>query len=631
MLKKGFLVMFPLFCAWAWIGLSALSASAAAEDYVTAETAADSGSSITGASSTAGKSSSITDVSSSITDTNDNAAEANNRTTVTNSHVVCLDPGHQSYEIDMSAQEPNGPGSAEMKVRATSGTQGTYTGIPEYALNLDVSLMLRDILEKRGYTVVMTRTDNETAISNSERALMAGNEGAEILVRIHANGEASHQQSGALAVCPSGSNPYVASLSAESERLSACVLNAYCETTGFNNLGIQYSDTMTGINWSKVPVTILEMGFMTHEFDDNQMANVEFRQIMAEGIAEGIDDYFGIDTSAAADVEEVPAAAPSGKALDAVPMIAEPVAAPSGKASDAAPPEPQPDAAMRKLLPQIQKGLPQENGKWAVYVHNMATDAGACMNSKKMQAASLIKLYIMGAVYEQYDALVKDHKKEEIDDLLKSMITVSDNDAANTLTEYLGDGDPEAGMKAVTEYCTAHGYTDSHMGRLLLHSNELDDNYTSVRDCGLFLSRIYAGAGDISSITVPETPGQASEEPTAAAASSAPEDTQENASGESTDKPPATAADMPGAREMFLLLAQQTRTNKIPAKLPTGVRVANKTGELADVENDVGIIYKTAGDVDLVVCFMSEGVSTPGDAQTAIADLSLLIYDFFNK
>ena len=326
---------------------------------------------------------------------------------------------------------------------------------------------------------------------------------------------------------------------------------------------------------------------------------------------------------------------------------------------------------MRKLLPQIQKGLPQENGKWAVYVHNMATDAGACMNSKKMQAASLIKLYIMGAVYEQYDALVKDHKKEEIDDLLKSMITVSDNDAANTLTEYLGDGDPEAGMKAVTEYCTAHGYTDSHMGRLLLHSNELDDNYTSVRDCGLFLSRIYAGAGDISSITVPETPGQSSEEPaattasgapenalgksteeptattasgapenapgkstdkpTAAAASSAPEDTQENASGESTDKPPAAAADMPGAREMFLLLAQQTRTNKIPAKLPTGVRVANKTGELADVENDVGIIYKTAGDVDLVVCFMSEGVSTPGDAQTAIADLSLLIYDFFNK
>ena len=82
---------------------------------------------------------------------------------------------------------------------------------------------------------------------------------------------------------------------------------------------------------------------------------------------------------------------------------------------------------------------------------------------------------------------------------------------------------------------------------------------------------------------------------------------------------------------MFLLLAQQTRTNKIPAKLPTGVRVANKTGELADVENDVGIIYKTAGDVDLVVCFMSEEVSTPGDAQTAIADLSLLIYDFFNK
>ena len=211
-----------------------------------------------------------------------------------NGHVVCLDPGHQSYTVDMSALEPNGPGSSEMKVLATSGTQGTYTGIPEYALNLDVSLLLRDILEDRGYTVIMTRTDNETAISNMERALMAGNEGAEIFIRIHANGDASHQSSGALALCPSGYNPYVASLSAESERLSHCILDTYCGATGFNNLGVQYNDTMTGINWSTVPVTILEMGFMTHEYDDNRMADPQFRQVMAEGIADGIDIYFGI-------------------------------------------------------------------------------------------------------------------------------------------------------------------------------------------------------------------------------------------------------------------------------------------------------------------------------------------------
>ena len=48
---------------------------------------------------------------------------------------------------------------------------------------------------------------------------------------------------------------------------------------------------MTGINWSQVPVIILEMGFMTNQQDDMQMADPEFQQKMAEGIANGIESY----------------------------------------------------------------------------------------------------------------------------------------------------------------------------------------------------------------------------------------------------------------------------------------------------------------------------------------------------
>ena len=552
----------------------------------------------------------------------------------TNNHVVCLDPGHQSYEIDMSATEPNGPGSSEMKARATSGTQGTYTGIPEYALNLDVSLMLRDILEKRGYTVIMTRTDNETAISNSERALMAGDKGAEIFVRIHANGEDSHQNSGAMALCPSSSNPYVASLSGESERLSTSILNAYCERTGFGNLGVQYSDTMTGINWSTVPVTILEMGFMTNESDDTRMANVEFRQIMAEGIADGIDSYFGIDTSVLEETGEEPSenkpeAEPSEDKPETTSSDNKPETASSGEKAETessgskpleAVPEPQPDAAMRKLLPQIQGKIPQDNGEWAVYVGDMSSGAACSMNSRQMQAASLIKLYIMGAVYEKYKELTDAHGKKEVDDLLKAMITVSDNDAANTLTAYLGGGNEDAGMKAVTAYCTAHGYKDSHMGRLLLHSNEFDDNYTSVRDCGLFLTRVYTNAKGTAAKNASDIESEKASDKNSEKAS-------EKASGKTADK----ASDMPGAKDMFNLLSQQTRTNKIPSQLPVGVRVANKTGELGDVENDAGIIYDTAKGVDLVICVMSEGVKTPGNAQTAIGELSRLVYSYYNE
>lgn len=209
-----------------------------------------------------------------------------------NGHIVGIDPGHQGSSIDMSAQEPIGPGASETKAKASTGTQGSYTGIPEYQLNLDISLKLQDILEERGYEVVMTRTDNETAISNMERAQYVGQQGAEIYVRIHANGEDSHTSSGALAMAPSAENPYVSQLSPESVRLSQTILDSYCEATGFENLGVQYYDNMSGINWSTVPVTILEMGFMTNENDDRKMNDPTFQKKMVQGIADGIDAYF---------------------------------------------------------------------------------------------------------------------------------------------------------------------------------------------------------------------------------------------------------------------------------------------------------------------------------------------------
>lgn len=209
-----------------------------------------------------------------------------------NGHIIGIDPGHQSESVDMSALEPNGPGSSEMKAKCSTGTQGSYSGVPEYQLNLEISLQLRDELEQRGYQVVMTRTDNETAISNMERAQYVASQGAEIYVRIHANGDDSHTASGALTMSPSQNNSYIPQLFDQSNRLSQCIVDSYCAATGFQNLGIQYTDTMTGINWSTIPVTILEMGFMTSRDDDLKMNDVEFQKTMVQGIANGIDSYF---------------------------------------------------------------------------------------------------------------------------------------------------------------------------------------------------------------------------------------------------------------------------------------------------------------------------------------------------
>lgn len=56
----------------------------------------------------------------------------------------------------------------------------------------------------------------------------------------------------------------------------------------------------------------------------------------------------------------------------------------------------------------------------------------------------------------------------------------------NKLVNMLGDGDDEAGMRAVNAFCASHGYSSTSMGRLLLQSNEYGDNYTSVSVAVIF-------------------------------------------------------------------------------------------------------------------------------------------------
>ena len=205
-------------------------------------------------------------------------------------HIVCIDPGHQL--CGSSVPEPIGPGASQTKARVTGGTQGRFTGVTEYALNLAVSLMLRDELTARGYTVFLTRETNEVDLSNADRAAIAAEGGAEIFVRIHANGSDDPAQNGAMTICMTPNNPYNAALYPESRALSECVLDALTASTGCRKEYVWETDTMSGINWAAMPVTIVEMGYMTNEREDRLLATDDYRALLAQGIADGIDAYF---------------------------------------------------------------------------------------------------------------------------------------------------------------------------------------------------------------------------------------------------------------------------------------------------------------------------------------------------
>ncbi len=181
-----------------------------------------------------------------------------------------------------------------------------------------------------------------------------------------------------------------------------------------------------------------------------------------------------------------------------------------------------------------------------------------------LQSASVVKLFIMGAVYhymcyppngtapiefhEQYDG--------ELRDTIVSMITVSDNGCANLLIERLGEGDFAKGAERIGEFCKENGYVGTSIGRRFLEENPTGDNYTTAADTRKILSDMYHG----------------------------------------------TLVNEQASAKMLEIVKGQTRKNKIPAGLPAGFTSGNKTGEMPEgyglgcIENDCAIVFPPEGE-----------------------------------
>ena len=205
--------------------------------------------------------------------------------------VVVLDPGHTG--VVAGGYEPLGPGSSEMKAKDTSGTEGIATGVAEYQLTLKVAKQLSTALKKQGCKVVMTRTNSKNPLSCIQRAKAANRAKADAYLRIHANGSSNSSTNGAMTICVTKNNCFVSSkLYKKSYALSQSVLNAYVKATGCHKEYIWQTDTMTGNNWSKVPTTLIEMGYMSNPTEDRKMQTKAYQKKMVKGMAEGIKAYF---------------------------------------------------------------------------------------------------------------------------------------------------------------------------------------------------------------------------------------------------------------------------------------------------------------------------------------------------
>ena len=203
-----------------------------------------------------------------------------------------------------------------------------------------------------------------------------------------------------------------------------------------------------------------------------------------------------------------------------------------------------------------------------------------------MQSASVIKVFIMGAVYDRIcypsdpaQAIPwQDSYDGELRSLIEKMITVSDNECANRLVEILGQGDFTAGSRVVYEFCQSHGYMNTSLGRRFMDSNPTGDNYTSAADCRKILVDIYEG---------------------------------KLVNAEASEK-------------MLTFLKGQNFRNKIPAGLPAGFSCGNKTGEMPAgygfgcIENDMAIVFAPEGKEDYVLVVLSNELNGENTAAQGV-------------
>lgn len=203
--------------------------------------------------------------------------------------IVCIDPGHQ--QKGNKNKEPIGPGSNIQKDRVSSGTVGVYTKKPEYVLNLQASLILKEILEEKGITVIMTRECNDVNISNRDRCFISNSNNADLLIRIHADGSSNPHVSGLSILTPSKNNKFTKEIYERCYLLSQYVFNSIKNNNSVKLNNILFRDDITGINWSKVPVILIELGYMSNEYEDKQLSNPKYLTNLMDSISIGIQKY----------------------------------------------------------------------------------------------------------------------------------------------------------------------------------------------------------------------------------------------------------------------------------------------------------------------------------------------------
>lgn len=255
------------------------------------------------------------------------------------------------------------------------------------------------------------------------------------------------------------------------------------------------------------------------------------------------------------------------------------------------------------LTATLEKLIQDHEGVYSIGIQNLTTGEYVDINPQKLRAASVIKVFVMGAVFDQVNkGKIKLSDKIQLQDreiervfgtgvlqakpegyeisiktLVSYMIKYSDNRAANILVDMVG-------RKNINKFIKGLGMKDTNLGYYFFVTPPKGvTNTTSTNDLNAFFKMLYNG----------------------------------------------TCVSPKHDKQMIEIMKTTENRTKLCANLPEDVVVAHKTGAVTNVEHDAGIIFTDKG--DFAISVLTKDVPNSTGTYVNIANIAKVAYTYFTK
>ena len=168
-----------------------------------------------------------------------------------------------------------------------SGCLGNGKKVMEKDINLEIACLVREKLEEKGFRVMMLRETDEF-LEKEDRAELANSYQADAYVSIHQNTyEGKDKSIGGIETWYDGGDG-----TRDSKTLAECVHREAIKSTGAVERSLIDSDKLYVLSKTLMPACLIETGFLSNLEECRRLTDPAYQEKLAEGIAEGITEYF---------------------------------------------------------------------------------------------------------------------------------------------------------------------------------------------------------------------------------------------------------------------------------------------------------------------------------------------------